>query len=285
MSSFYNKHYTIASLLEAGVHYGHLKRRWNPKMAPYIYGVRNDTHIIDLRKTVEGLEAALPVMSDCVAKNGRILFLSTKKQAAEFVAESAQKCGQYYVNNRWLGGMLTNWSTVSSSMKRLASYESMLNDPEVHMLKKERLSLQRKFDKLNRNLGGMRKMGGVPDLLFVIGVNEHKIAIREAKAMNIKVCAVADTNVDPEGIDYLIPGNDDALRSIKTYCDLASTAILQGLQKSLNDAGVDVGVENADMIAPDAAGAEIGDGSAAGSAAAGSAAGVSAESSDSAKDA
>ncbi len=233
MSLFYKNLFTIKSLLDSGVHYGHSKNRWNPKMARYIYGVRKNIHIIDLEQTAQLLEKALYFAKDIVAQNGRVLFVSTKQQASDLIKEYATKCGQYYVNHRWLGGMLTNWSTVSASIKVLREYERMLEDQKAQMTKKERLVLQRKHDKLQMVLGGIRHLGGLPDMIFVIGIKEHMTAIKEAVALGIPVCAIADTNVDPSDVKYIIPGNDDACKSIELYCQLMSEAILMGQQENL----------------------------------------------------
>ncbi len=231
----------MQQLLEAGVHYGHSKNLWNPKMSEYIYGVKNGVHIIDLQQTVSYLERALEALKNTAAQNGRILFVSTKKQASDVIAENAQRCGQYFVNHRWLGGMLTNWITVSASIKTLREYENMLADDKQLVTKKERLVVDRKREKLNNVLGGIRNMGGMPDMLFVIDTNEHKLAISEANKLNIPVCAILDTNSNPDGIDYIIPGNDDARKAIEIYCRLASDAVLLGVQEGLRRSGVDVG--------------------------------------------
>ncbi len=238
---FYKNYYTMQLLLEAGVHYGHSKNLWNPKMSEYIYGVKNGVHIIDLQQTVIYLEKALEALKNVAAQNGRILFVSTKKQASDLIAEQAQRCGQYYVNHRWLGGMLTNWITVSASIKTLQDYETMLANDKQLVTKKERLVVDRKRIKLDNTLGGIRKMGGMPDILFVIDTNEHKLAISEANKLGIPVCAVVDTNSNPDGIDYVIPGNDDARKAIEMYCRLAADAALLGTQEGLRRAGVDVG--------------------------------------------
>jgi small subunit ribosomal protein S2 len=233
--------FTMRQLLEAGVHYGHRKNIWNPKMAQYVYGVRNGIHIIDLGQTVVMLKGALDAMREVAAKNGRILFVGTKKQAAENVARTATACGQYYVNHRWLGGMLTNWKTVSESIKTLQKYEEQLASEDIALTKKERLDLDRKRQKLERVLGGIRNLGGKPDMLFVLDTNVERLALIEANKLGIPVVAVVDTNSNPEGIDYLIPGNDDARKAIELYLDLAAEAVLSGLHESLSGAGVDVG--------------------------------------------
>ncbi|MCE2992182.1 MAG: 30S ribosomal protein S2 [Candidatus Jidaibacter sp.] len=235
--------FTMSEMLEAGVHYGHRKNFWNPKMAKYIYGVRNGIHIVDLGQTAPLLKAALDVFKDVAAKNGRILFVGTKKQASEAIASEATRCGQYFVNHRWLGGMLTNWTTVSASIKTLQKYEELLANPDISLTKKEKLDIDRKRVKLDNVLGGIRNMGGSPDLLFVIDTNLESLAITEAKKLGIPVVAIVDTNSNPDGIDYIIPGNDDARKAIELYTRLASDAILSGIQQSLSKSGIDVGAE------------------------------------------
>ncbi len=233
--------FTMKQLLDAGVHYGHRRNIWNPKMAPYIYGVRNGIHIIDLGCTVDMLTKALDAMKAVASKNGRILFVGTKKQASEYVASAAAACGQYYVNHRWLGGMLTNWKTVSESIKTLQKYEDKLGDDTIVLTKKERLDLERKRDKLEKVLGGIRNLGGKPDMIFVLDTYVERLAIIEASKLGIPVIAIADTNSNPDGVNYLIPGNDDARKAIELYMDLASGAVLEGIQQSLVSAGVDIG--------------------------------------------
>ena len=228
--------FTMKQLLDAGVHFGHKSMRWNPAMAPYIYGTRSDLHIINLQKTVPLLYKALEAARDVAANNGRILFVGTKTQASEIVAEQAKRCGQYFVNHRWLGGTLTNWPTVSQSIKTMRDIETQLNDPEILLNKKERLQLTRKMDKLEKTLGGIKDMGGKPNLLFIIDTNKEDIAVLEARKLGIPVIAVVDTNCNPEGIEHIIPGNDDAIRSIKLYCTLIADAILAGLEASLGRA-------------------------------------------------
>ncbi len=224
--------FTMRQLLEAGVHFGHTTRRWNPKMRPYIFGERNNVHIIDLEQTVPLLHRALEAVRDVAAGGGRVLFVGTKRQAADVLAESAARCGQYYVNHRWLGGMLTNWKTISNSIKRLKVLEDQLGQEEaVGLTKKELLGLQRERDKLDRSLGGIKEMAGLPDILFVIDTNKESIAIHEATKLNIPVIAVVDSNCDPEGVTHPVPGNDDAMRAINLYCDLISGAVIDGLQK------------------------------------------------------
>lgn len=235
--------FTMRQLLEAGVHFGHTTRRWNPKMKPFIFGSRNNIHILDLEQTVPLLYRALQAMRDIVANGGRVLFVGTKRQAAEKIKESAGRSGQYYVNHRWLGGMLTNWKTILNSIKRLRELESLLADEsKVAMFtKKEALQYSRELEKLELSLGGIKDMGGLPDALFIIDVNKEDLAIAEAQKLGIPVFAVVDTNCSPEGVDYLIPGNDDATRAISVYCDLFVDAILDGLQAEIGSAGIDVG--------------------------------------------
>lgn len=232
--------FTMRQLLEAGIHYGHHTRRWNPKMAPFLFGVRNNIHIIDLEQTVNLLHRALEAVRNTVAAGGRVLFVGTKPQASEKIKEAATKCGQYYINHRWLGGTLTNWKTVNQSIKRMKEQEERLS--ESHGLtKKELLDLQREHSKLELALGGIRDMGGLPDLLFVIDTNKEAIAIQEARRLGIPVVAVLDSNSDPLGVTFPIPGNDDAQRAIQVYCDLVSSAVLDGLQAEMASAGIDIG--------------------------------------------
>ena len=233
--------FTLRQLLEAGVHYGHQTQRWNPRMAPFIYGDKNGIHIFDLTQTLPMLDAALNAVRETVAKGGRVLFVGTKRQAAGPVAEAAERCAQYYMNHRWLGGTLTNWKTVSNSIKRLKEIDEVMAAGADGMTKKERLGMERDQGKLQASLGGIREMGGVPDLLFVIDVNKEDLAIAEAKKLGIPVVAVVDSNSSPDGIDYIIPGNDDASRAISLYCDLVSRAALDGMSAQLGAAGVDLG--------------------------------------------
>jgi small subunit ribosomal protein S2 len=233
--------FSMRQLLEAGVHYGHQTQRWNPRMAPYIYGDRNGIHILDLTQTVPMLEQALKVIRDTVAKGGRVLFVGTKRQAQKSVADAAEKSAQFYMNHRWLGGTLTNWKTVSQSINRLKAIDETMAHGAEGLTKKERLQLEREQSKLQASLGGIREMGGLPDLLFVIDVNKEDLAILEAKKLGIPVVAVVDTNTSPEGVDYIIPGNDDAARAIALYCDLASRAALDGMTAQMGAAGVDLG--------------------------------------------
>ncbi len=244
--------FSLRELLEAGVHFGHQAHRWNPKMKPYIYGARNGVHILDLTQTVPLLHRALVHVRDTVARGGRVLFVGTKRQAAEPVAEAAQRCAQYYVNHRWLGGMLTNWKTISNSLHRLASLEAELADGTKNYTKKEQLQMTREFDKVNRTLGGIRHMGGVPDVLFVIDTNKESIAIQEARRLKIPVIAIIDTNSDPDVADMPIPGNDDAARAVELYCNLVAEAVLEGIQMSQGAAGFDVGaLSNPNIDLPD----------------------------------
>jgi small subunit ribosomal protein S2 len=232
--------FNMRQLLEAGVHFGHQSHRWNPKMAPFIYGARNNIHILDLTQTVPMLHQALNKVSDTVAGGGRVLFVATKRQASDSIAEAAKKSAQYFINHRWLGGTLTNWKTISTSIRRLRQLDDILADPQGRT-KKEVLNVQRERDKLNQALGGIKDMGGVPDLLFVIDTNKEGIAIKEARKLGIPIVAIVDTNCDPDGIDYPVPGNDDAGRAITLYCDLIARAALDGLERGQGTAGVDVG--------------------------------------------
>jgi small subunit ribosomal protein S2 len=232
---------TMRQLLEAGVHFGHQTHRWNPKMAPFIYGSRNNIHIIDLTQTVPLLHQALLTVSDVVAKGGRVLFVGTKRQASEAVADAARSCAQYFVNHRWLGGTLTNWRTISNSIKRLKSLEELLAGETHGLTKKELLQLTREKDKLERSLGGIKDMGALPDLMFVIDTNKESIAIAEARKLHMPVVAVVDSNCDPEGISHPIPGNDDAGRAITLYCDLISRAAIDGLERAQGSVGIDIG--------------------------------------------
>ena len=233
--------FTMRQLIEAGAHFGHHTRRWNPKMASYLFGVRNNVHIIDLQQTVPMLQRALEAVRDVAASGGRVLFVGTKRQAAEPVAESAKRCGQYFVNHRWLGGMLTNWKTISNSIRRLRELDEQVNAETSGLTKKELLNLTRERDKLERALGGIKEMGGLPDALFVIDTNKEAIAVDEARRLGIPVIAIVDSNSDPTNIKFPVPGNDDALRAIQTYCDLFAAAVLDGLQVEMKASGVDVG--------------------------------------------
>jgi small subunit ribosomal protein S2 len=234
--------FTMRQLIEAGVHFGHNTRRWNPKMAPHLFGVRNGIHIIDLQQTVPQLHRGMQAVRDVVAGGGRVLFVGTKRAAQDIVAESAKRCGQYYVNHRWLGGMLTNWKTISLSIKRLREIDEQIASGNVSGLtKKEQLNLSREREKLDRALGGIREMGGLPDIIFIIDTNKEQLAVQEANKLNIPVVAILDSNSDPAGVTYAIPGNDDALRAIQTYCDLVSGSVLDGIQAEMSRSGVDLG--------------------------------------------
>ena len=233
--------FTMRQLLEAGVHFGHHTRRWNPKMAPYIFGVRNGIHIIDLEQTVPMMHRALQALRDVAASGGRVLMVGTKRAASQEIAETAKRCGQYYVNHRWLGGMMTNFKTVSGSIRRLKEMDERLGQENLGLTKKETLTLTRERDKLEQALGGIKEMGGLPDILFIIDTNKEKIAIEEAGKLGIPVVAVLDSNSDPEGVTYPIPGNDDALRAIALYCELAAHSVLDGLQQEMIATGVDIG--------------------------------------------
>jgi small subunit ribosomal protein S2 len=233
--------FSMRQLLEAGVHFGHQTARWNPRMGPYIYGSRNGIHIVDLTQTAPMLEEALRVIRDTVARGGRILFVGTKRQAQKSIADAAEKSAQFYMNHRWLGGTLTNWQTVSQSINRLKAIDEAAERGFEGLTKKERLGLEREQAKLQASLGGIREMGGVPDLLFVIDVNKEDLAIQEAQKLGIPVVAVVDTNCSPKGVDFVIPGNDDAARAIQLYCDLVARAALEGMSTQLGNAGVDIG--------------------------------------------
>ena len=233
--------FSMRQLLEAGVHYGHQTQRWNPRMGPYIYGDRNGIHIVDLTQTVPMLDQALKVIRDTVARGGRILFVGTKRQASKQVADAAERCAQYYMNHRWLGGTLTNWKTVSQSILRLKAIDEIMERGAGGLTKKERLGMEREQKKLQASLGGIREMGGLPDLLFVIDVNKESLAITEARKLGIPVVAVVDTNCSPNDVDYVIPGNDDASRAIALYCDLVSRAALDGMSAELGAGGGDIG--------------------------------------------
>ena len=240
--------YSMRQLLEAGVHFGHQAHRWNPKMGEFIFGTRNNIHIIDLAQSVPMLHQALQAVSDTVAKGGRILFVGTKRQAQDAVAEAAKRCAQYYVNSRWLGGTLTNWKTISGSISRLRKLDEMLASNEAQgYTKKERLDLTRERDKLDRSLGGIKDMGGVPDLLFVIDTNKEQLAIKEATRLGIPVAAIVDTNCNPDGITYVVPANDDAGRAIALYCDLIARAAIDGISRGQGASGVDLGASEEPM--------------------------------------
>ncbi|WP_300552602.1 30S ribosomal protein S2 [Maricaulis sp.] len=243
--------FSMRQLLEAGCHFGHQTHRWNPKMKDYIFGDRSNIHIIDLSQTVPLLHQALVKVRETAAKGGRVLFVGTKRQAQEPISQAAGRCAQYYMNQRWLGGTLTNWSTISKSIQRLRELESMFDSEGGldGLTKKEQLMLTRERDKLERSLGGIKDMGGTPDLMFVIDTNKEAIAIQEAKKLGIPVVAIVDTNCDPDPIDFPIPGNDDASRAIALYCDLVADAILDGMADSQLAMGVDLGEAEAPVEA------------------------------------
>ena len=233
--------FTMRQLLEAGVHYGHQTHRWNPRMGEFIYGSRNGIHIMDLTQTVPLLDAALNAVRETVAKGGRILFVATKRQAQSAIADAAERSAQYYMNHRWLGGTLTNWNTVSKSIARLKSIDEKMAEGAEGLTKKERLGLEREQGKLQASLGGIREMGGVPDLIVVIDTNKESLAVAEANKLGIPVIAVLDSNSSPAGIDFPIPGNDDAARAILLYCDLIARSALDGMTAQMGSAGVDIG--------------------------------------------
>ena len=234
--------FTMRQLLEAGVHFGHHTRRWNPKMEPYIFGKRNNIHIINLEKTVPMLNEALDAVQSIAKNGGKFLFVGTKRSASDLIAKAAINCGQYFVNHRWLGGMLTNWETVSKSINKLKNLEDRISSGEINNLtKKERLNIERQKEKLDLTLGGIKNMNGIPDALFIIDTNKEAIAVLEANNLNIPVIAICDTNTNPLGVDYPIPGNDDALRAISLYCDLVAASVLKGLESNLEESGIDIG--------------------------------------------
>ena len=242
--------YSMRQLLEAGIHFGHQTHRWNPKMAPYIFGARNNIHIIDLSQTVPLLNQALKVVSDTVAGGGRVLFVGTKRAASEIVADAAQRSAQYYVNSRWLGGMLTNWKTISHSIQRLRKLDELLAGEAQGFTKKERLNLEREREKLDKALGGIKDMGSTPDLMFVSDTNKEAIAIQEAKRLGIPVVAIIDSNCDPDKIDYPIPGNDDAARAISLYCELIAKAAIDGIARQQGSLGMDIGASEEAPVEP-----------------------------------
>ncbi|MBQ4875446.1 MAG: 30S ribosomal protein S2 [Rickettsiaceae bacterium H1] len=230
---------TIRDLMEVGAHFGHKKSFWNPKMLPYIYGTsETKTHIIDLQKTVGMFRRALEFVCKIAAQGGRILFVGTKMQAADIVAEEAKRCSQYYINHRWLGGMLTNWKTVSSSISKISEYQNILKDDSEIYTKKELLGISRKLDKLEKSFGGISEVGGIPDVLFIIDVKKEKIAVKEANDLKIPIVGIVDTNSDPECINYPIPGNDDSTKSIKYYCRMISDAVLKGIEIELSSSSL-----------------------------------------------
>ncbi|WP_374763925.1 30S ribosomal protein S2 [Yunchengibacter salinarum] len=243
----------MRALLEAGVHFGHQTHRWNPKMGPFIFGERNGIHIVDLSKTVPYLTRAMEAVRETVAGGGRVLFVGTKRQASPIVAEAAKRSGQYYVNNRWLGGMMTNWKTISHSIRRLKQLDEMLKQDQTGLTKKEILQSTRERDKLELSLGGIQDMGGLPDLMFIVDINRDTLAAKEANRLGIPVAAIVDTNSDPDGIAYPIPGNDDATRALRLYCDLIADSALDGIQQQLAAQGVDTGAQADAGAAPAAA--------------------------------
>jgi len=247
--------FSMRQLLEAGVHFGHHTRRWNPKMSQYLFGVRNGVHIIDLEQSVPLLDQAVKAVRDVAAAGGRVLFVGTKRAASDKVAEAAKRCGQYYVNHRWLGGMLTNWKTISQSIKRLRELDDRLTNNQQGLTKKELLMLTRDRDKLERALGGIKDMGGQPDILIVIDTLKEQIAIQEAKVLSVPVVAVCDSNSDPTHVTYPVPGNDDATRAIALYCDLFAGAVLDGLQQEAISHGKDIG--EAEEVPAEALPAEV----------------------------
>ncbi len=248
--------FNMRGLLEAGAHFGHQSHRWNPKMAPYIFGARNNIHIIDLAQTVPLLHQALKVVSDTVAKGGRVLFVGTKRQAQDQIADAAKRSAQYYINSRWLGGTLTNWKTISGSINRLRKLDEQLSAGAQGVTKKERLLLTREREKLEKALGGIKDMGGTPDLIFVIDTNKEQLAIKEANRLKIPVVAILDTNCDPDGVSFPIPGNDDAGRAIALYCDLIAKAAIDGISRSQGALGVDLGAAEAPEVEPAVAGGD-----------------------------
>ena len=250
--------FSMRQLLEAGVHFGHQTRRWNPKMQSYIFGVRNNVHIIDLQQTVPLLSQALQAIREVTSQGGRVLFVGTKRQAQEPIAAAAQRCGHYFVNHRWLGGMLTNWKTISNSIRRLRELDEQLGGETKGLTKKETLNLTRERDKLERALGGIKEMGGLPDMLFIIDTNKEAIAVEEARRLNVPVVAVLDSNSSPDGISFPIPGNDDSLRAIQLYCDLVAGAVLDGLQAEMVASGIDVGAQDEAPVEAVVAAAETG---------------------------
>ncbi len=231
----------MRELIEAGVHFGHKTKRWNPRMAPFIYGVRNDIHIINLGKTVPMLRAALSAVRDTVATNGRILFVGTKRQASDPISEAAKRCGQYYINQRWLGGLLTNWRTIQASIKRLRKLDEQLSEPNIGFTKKELLSMTRERAKLEASLGGIKDMGGLPNMLFIIDTNKEELAVKEAQKLGIPIVAIIDSNCTVDGITFPVPGNDDSTRAIKLYCQLVSDAVIDGIQQSMTKSSADIG--------------------------------------------
>jgi len=236
--------FTMRQMLEAGVHFGHVTRRWDPKMEEFIFGTRQGIHIIDLQQTVPMLYRAMQAVNEVVAAGGRVLWVGTKRQAGQPVAEASKRCGQYYVNHRWLGGMMTNWKTISNSIRRLKTLEEQLsegNEEITGLTKKEMLKLTREHEKLDRSLGGIKDMGGLPDIVFVLDTNKESIAVAEANKLGIPVIGILDSNSNPSGIDYPIPGNDDSIRAINFYCDMIAGSVLSGIQTEMAVSGADIG--------------------------------------------
>lgn len=233
--------FTMRQLFESGAHFGHNTRRWNPKMQPYLFGVRNGVHIIDLEQTLPMLQRGLQALRDVAANGGRVLFVGTKHQAQDILADAAKRCGQYYVNHRWLGGMLTNWKTISQSIKRLRELDERLTAEATKLTKKEQLNLTRQRDKLEQALGGIKEMGGLPDIVFVLDTNKDDLAVQEASKLGIPVVAIVDSNSDPALITHPVPGNDDATRAIELYCELAAAAVLDGIEAEIGRSSADVG--------------------------------------------
>ncbi|MCV9934996.1 30S ribosomal protein S2 [Boseaceae bacterium BT-24-1] len=242
--------FSMRQLLEAGAHFGHQSHRWNPKMSPFIYGTRNNIHILDLSQSVPMLSRALQAVSDTVARGGRVLFVGTKRQAQDAIADAAKRSAQYYVNSRWLGGMLTNWKTISASIQRLRKVDELLSGASTGLTKKERLMLARERDKLEKALGGIKDMGGTPDMIFVIDTNKEALAIKEAQRLGIPVAAIIDSNSDPDGITFPVPANDDAGRAIQLYCDLVARSAIDGISRASGDHGVDLGAAEAPIVEP-----------------------------------
>lgn len=240
--------FSMRQLLEAGAHFGHQSHRWNPKMSPFIYGTRNNIHILDLSQSVPMLSRALQAVSDTVARGGRVLFVGTKRQAQDAIADAAKRSAQYYVNSRWLGGMLTNWKTISASIQRLRKVDELLSGSATGLTKKERLMLARERDKLEKALGGIKDMGGTPDMIFVIDTNKEALAIKEAQRLGIPVAAIIDSNSDPDGITFPVPANDDAGRAIALYCDLVARSAIDGISRASGDAGIDLGAAEAPVV-------------------------------------
>ena len=241
---------TMHQLIEAGAHFGHQTHRWNPRMKPYIFGARNGVHILDLSQTVPLMARALDFIAATVQAGGKVLFVGTKRQAQEPIAQTARACGQHFVNHRWLGGMLTNWKTISGSIKRLKTLEEQLSGDTTGLTKKEVLQLTRERDKLEMSLGGIRDMGGIPDVMFVIDANKEELAIKEANVLGIPVVAILDSNVSPDGIAFPVPANDDASRAVRLYCDAIATAATKGGREAVVASGADIGAMDVPLAEP-----------------------------------